>query len=363
VKPTLRTFVAASVASSLFTVSCQSAPPVAPRRGPSTPPAEAPIWPRRLAAGDTIMFVAPAGPLDRQRMERARRRLEERGYRVIQRDDLFASEGYLAGSDSRRAAELMQAFLDPEVDAIFPGTGGYGTMRLFDLLDFEAIRRHPKIVVGFSDLTALHAALNRRAGLVTFHSPNPMWGLGNEEGMAAFSEAYFFRALTGVPTEAGAGYTIELPPEAAPVGVWGHGRARGRLVGGNLSMLSALEGTPYALDTRGAILLIEDVREAPYRVDRMLRQLQLAGKLAILRGAVLGQFTLNYDREDDQQTPDPRFTVDGVLHHYFAEAGIPVLTNFPVGHHEFNVTLPLGGLVEVDADAGVLRVLPPGERF
>jgi muramoyltetrapeptide carboxypeptidase len=252
----------------------------------------------------------------------------------------------------------MQAFLDPEVDAIFPGTGGYGTMRIFDRLDFAAIRAHPKIVIGFSDITALHLALNRQAGLVSFHTPNPMWGLGSEEGMNPFTQGYFGKALLADDAVKRDGYTIEIPEDAPQVTTLGKGKAQGRLAGGNLSMISALEGTPFAVDTRDAILLIEDVREAPYRVDRMLRQLQLSGKLQTLRGAVLGQFTRNYDREEDQMTEDPRFTVDGVLKQYFEPLKIPVLMNFPVGHHRFNTSLPLGAMVEVDAKKGVLRVLP-----
>lgn len=323
------------------------------------------IWPKPLAPGDTIMFVAPAGDLDRDRMMRAKERLEARGYHVEMREDLFAREGYLAGSDERRAAELMQAFLDPEVKAIFPGTGGYGTMRMLALLDYAAIRKNPKILTGFSDLTGLHAALNRLAGLVTFHGPMAM-ALGGEKGLTPFSEELFWRALTGPP-----GYPVTVPKPLLPViegaddempqpTAMGRGRARGRLVGGNLSLISALEGTPFAIDTRDAILLVEDTREAPYRIDRMLRQLQLAGKLATLRGAVLGQFTRNYDREDETRQADPRYGVDGVLKQYFENAGIPVLMNFPVGHYPQNATLPLGGEVEIDADKVSLRILPAG---
>jgi muramoyltetrapeptide carboxypeptidase len=317
------------------------------------------LWPKPLAPGDTILFAAPAGPLDPERMARARARLEARGYKVVQRDDLFAEEGFLAGSDARRTEELMRGFLDPEIDAIFPGTGGYGTMRILDRLDYAAISANPKVVIGFSDLTALHAALNRRAGLITFHSPNPMWGLGNEEEWNPFTAESFFRAIE---TPVRDGHEIAVPPQAPQPTALGKGRARGRLVGGNLSLISALEGTPFSIDTRGAILLIEDLREAPYRVDRMLRQLQLAGKLKQLRGAILGQFTLNYDREDDAKKDDPRYTVDGVLRQYFAGAGIPVVMNFPVGHHEFNATLPLGANVEVDADAVSVRILGDENR-
>lgn len=355
------------LAAAAFLAGCSShrppadtgagAPRAASQRVAETSPLE-PIWPRPLAPGDTIMFVAPAGELDRERMLLARQRLEARGYRVVYRDDLFSREGYLAGSDERRAEELMQAFLDPEVDAVFPGTGGYGTMRILDRLDYAAIRQNPKLVIGFSDITALHAALNRHAGLVTFHSPSPMWGLGSEENLTPFSEEWFFRAVeggTGVPREES--YEIEICDAEVP---WpqalGGGRARGRLVGGNLSLVVALEGTPFAIDMRDAILLLEDTREAPYRVDRMLRQLQLAGKLATLRGAILGQFTRNYDREDETRTADPRYTVDGVLRQYFEPLGIPVLMNFPIGHHPMNATLPLGGEVEIDGDAVTLRV-------
>jgi muramoyltetrapeptide carboxypeptidase len=363
----------ACAALTALTACAKAAPTVSPSKAPppknsppipSAPRADGMVWPAMLQPGDTIMFVAPAGDLDRDRMLRARDRLVARGYKVKMRDDLFAREGYLAGSDERRAGELMQAFLDPEVDAIFPGTGGYGTMRILDRLDYEQIRRHPKMMVGFSDITALHAALNVRAGLITFHSPSPMWGLGSDEPLEPFTTDYFFRAIEH-DQQPQAGYLIEVPAEpregrnAMPQpSAFGRGKARGRLVGGNLSMLSAIEGTPYAVDTRDAILLIEDTREAPYRIDRMLRQLQLAGKLATLRGAVLGQFTRNYDREDETRDPDPRFTVDGVLEQYFGNLGIPVLRNYPVGHYPQNATLPLGGEVEIDADAATLRVLP-----
>lgn len=304
------------------------------------------------------MFVAPAGDLNEERMLRAKDRLEELGYSIKMRKDLFAADGYLAGPDKRRAKELMQAFLDPEVDAIFPGTGGYGTMRIFDRLDWGKIRAHPKIVIGFSDITALHMALNRQAGLVSFHTPTPMWSFGSTEAMTPFTEKYFWKAMLVDEDVKKNGYTIDIPAEAPQPITLGKGKARGRLTGGNLSMISALEGTPYAIDTRNAILLIEDVREAPYRIDRMLRQLQLAGKLQTLQGAVLGQFTRNYDREEDQMTEDPRFTVDGVLKQYFKPLGIPVLMNFPVGHHRYNASLPMGAIVEIDAKEGLLRILP-----
>jgi muramoyltetrapeptide carboxypeptidase len=231
-------------------------------------------------------------------------------------------------------------------------------MRMIDQLDYDAIRAHPKIVIGFSDITALHAALNRRAGLVTFHGPGPASGMGGEDPPKDFTSKHLHLSLVAEDSPAG-GYTIDVPADVGEVLHFGSGTARGRIVGGNLSLVSALEGTPYALDCEDAILVIEDVREAPYRIDRMLRQLQLAGKLAQLRGAVLGQFTQDYSRED-QLTEDDRFSTPGVLRQYFQNAGIPVLVNFPVGHVDQNCTLPLGAEAEIDAEAGTLRIIREG---
>jgi muramoyltetrapeptide carboxypeptidase len=314
------------------------------------------IWPKRLQPGDTLMIVAPAGPVEHKDFDRGLQRIKDRGYRVKMRDDMFAVEGYLGGTDDRRAEELMEAFLDPEVDAVIAARGGYGVMRILDRLDYGKIRDHPKAVLGFSDITALHAALNRKAGIVSFHGPGPASGLGKEKPPTDFTVKYLLRALEDDGQERD--YTIEVTEAVAKVGSFGHGKARGWLTGGNLSLISALEGTPYAIDTKDAVLLIEDVNEAPYRIDRMLRQLKLAGKLDEIKGAVLGHFTTEYVRED-KLTDDARFDTQGVLRQYFENAGVPVLVNYPVGHHDQNCTLPLGGVVEVDADQRALRVLTP----
>jgi muramoyltetrapeptide carboxypeptidase len=345
--------------------------------------------PALLRPGDTIMFVAPAADLDRTRMMLAKKRLEERGYKIKMRNDVFVVEGYLAGNDQRRADEMMEAFCDPEVDAVFPGTGGYGVTRMLDLLDYEVIRQNPKLLIGFSDITALHAALNKKSGLITYHSPVPMYGLGSDKNLSKFSEKYFFRAVEDGP-DAGKDYIIECPKKdkvPQPTAL-GKGKARGRLTGGNLTLIVALEGTPYSLDMDGAILLIEDVGEAPYRVDRMLQQLKSAGKLSKIRGAVVGQFTeservpskpdqyvaiatkygqwfwrncqrlfIKVPEPKEEEPTDPRFTVEGVLHQYFDPLGVPVLMNFPIGHYKMNCTLPLGGEVEIDADAATLKVI------
>jgi muramoyltetrapeptide carboxypeptidase len=346
--------------------------------------------PALLKPGDTIMFIAPAGSLDRKRIALAKKRLEERGYKIKMRDDVFASSGYLGGSDERRAEELMQAFCDPEVDAIFPGTGGYGTTRILDMLDFEVIRKNPKLFIGFSDITALHAAFNKLGGFVTYHTPAPMYSLGGDKPMMPFTEKYFFRAVEQ-NAENAQDYVIECIGDdknkvPQPVAL-GKGKARGRLTGGNLSLLAAIEGTPHAIDTRDAILLVEDVGEAPYRIDRMLQQLKSAGRFDGLRGVVAGQFTetervpskadqyiaifekyfkkLGRDclrlfikvEEPKERVTDPRFTAEGVLRQYFEPLGVPVLLNFPIGHYKMNCSLPLGGEVEIDADQATLTVI------
>lgn len=167
------------------------------------------IFASHLSPGDTIMFVAPSGPLDTTRMNLARKRLEDRGYITIQSTELFESWGYLGGSDRRRAEEFMDAFKNKSVKAVFPGTGGYGTTRILDMLDYEVIGKNPKILIGFSDITGLHLAINKMTNLITFHTPNPMYGLGSKDNLSPISETYFWKAIEQeTPNE----YTIDLGP-------------------------------------------------------------------------------------------------------------------------------------------------------
>jgi len=353
--------------------------PLAAIADSAQPNAPIPLYPKALAPGDTIMFIAPAKYLNKGRMLLARRRLEEMGFKVRTPETLFRKKGFLAGSDDERAAELMAAFEDSQIDAIFPGTGGYGTTRIVDKLDYGVIRRNPKMFIGFSDITALHIAINQRTGLVTFHSPNPEWGLGGETNLSPFAAKWFWRALLAKnyddalldPQRAGsssalAGYTIETKSHDTgksndssifdgvprPITLR-KGTARGRLIGGNLSVLHALMGTPYEIQTDGKILFLEDVGEAPYRVDRMLNTLRLAGKFDRVAGVILGAFTA---REEEAAWDDDA-TIDDVLRDYFADLDVPVLAHFPVGHVRYNATLPIGALAELDAARQTLRVL------
>lgn len=315
------------------------------------------VWPKRLSPGDTIALIAPAGPPDREQVMRFKNHVEQRGYKVKLREDMFNVEGYLAGSDERRAEEFNEAFADPEVDGVLAVRGGYGCMRMMPLIDWEVVKKNPKLLLGYSDITALHAGMNK-VGIVSFHGPGPASGLGSEKGPTEFTGKYVLQAVEASPESPAGPYTVDVPKAVSEVDSFGKGKATGRLVGGNLSLISALEGTPYAIDTEGAILVIEDVNEAPYRIDRMIQQLKLAGKLDNIKGAVLGKFTEDFIRED-KLTDDQRFDTTGVLRQYFDNLGVPVLVNFPIGHYPQNCTVPLGGEVEVDADAKTLRILAP----
>jgi len=320
-------------------------PPPAEGRGEVKP--QEWIKPQALRSGNTIAFVAPASPIDKDPVLKYAKQLEEAGFRVILPKRLDRTERFLAGSDDERAAELNAAIRDPKVRAIFPCRGGYGLTRILDRIDYAALRADPKIITGFSDLTALHLAVARQARVVTFHSPMPERYLWREDGDFAYSASSFRRALLADRYKKGEeGYTVELPPDRArPVKLVG-GKARGRLVGGNLTLICSTLGTPYALEPRGNILFLEDTGEKPYQIDRALSQLRLAGILDAVAGVVVGTF----------EKTDPK-EVEKILRDYLGKRTIPVVTNFPVGHGHFNATLPHGARVELDADAGTLRVL------
>jgi muramoyltetrapeptide carboxypeptidase len=303
--------------------------------------------PPALRPGDTVALVAPAGPANKERVLEFAKLLEQKGFRVALPNGLFRRDGFLAGSDDERAAELNAAIRDPKVRAIFPCRGGYGLTRILDRIDYAALRKDPKILTGFSDLTALHLAVARKARVITFHSPMPEFDLRREDGDFAFAARSFWRTLLAAEQKPGeTGYAIPYPAGLAkPTRLVG-GKARGRLVGGNLTLICATLGTPYALEPKGKILLLEDTGEAPYRVDRMLSQLRLAGVLDAVAGVVVGDFSKT-------DVPETR----RVLREYLGKLKVPVVIDFPAGHTVANATLPHGALVELDADAPALRVL------
>jgi muramoyltetrapeptide carboxypeptidase len=302
---------------------------------------------RALHQGDLIRFVAPAGPADPERVETCRKRFEAMGFRVDVPKDLFRHYRYLGGTDNERAAELNAAIRDPKVRAIFPVRGGYGLMRILDQVDYKALGDDPKIITGYSDLTALHMAIARHSRVITFHSPMPQSALSRDDGDYGYAWSSFWKMIRGEGFGDGQeGRDVELPRDRpAPDRLVG-GRATGRLVGGNLTLICSTLGTPYAIEAAGNILLIEDTGEAPYRVDRMFTQLRLAGVLDQVAGLLIGTFN-----ETDVKATDE------VVREHCSPLKVPVILNFPVGHTLFNATLPHGGMVELDADAVRVRLL------
>jgi len=308
--------------------------------------------PPALLVGDTIAFCAPSGFLDSVRMSLAKTRLEEKGFYIIQEDFIYRRWGYLAGTDAQRASELMSYFKDKSVRAIFPGTGGYGSTRILSMLDYDIIKSNPKIFIGFSDITALHIAFNQLANLITFHTPNPMYGLGSKKGLDPISELYFWSLLMNSDDN----YEIpfDLYGDSLKVQTMVPGIASGKLVGGNLSLICSTMGSVYEAKTMGSILFIEDVGEAPYRIDRYLSELKLAGKLDLVNGIIIGRFSRRETEAPDRSTD---FQMHQVFQQYFSKMKVPVIFNFPSGHGSINVSLPLGCIVEINTDDETFKVL------
>ena len=309
--------------------------------------------PPALLVGDTIAFCAPSGFLDSVRMSLAKTRLEEKGFYIVHEDSIYRRWGYLAGTDVQRASELMSYFKDKSVRAIFPGTGGYGSTRILSMLDYDIIKSNPKIFIGFSDITALHIAFNQLANLITFHTPNPMYGLGSKKGLDPISELYFWSLLMNSND-----YTYEIPfdlyGDSLKVQTMVPGIASGKLVGGNLSLICSTMGSVYEAKTMGSILFIEDVGEAPYRIDRYLSELKLAGKLDLVNGIIIGRFSRRETEAPDRSTD---FQMHQVFQQYFSKMKAPVIFNFPSGHGSKNVSLPLGCIVEINTDDEIFKVL------
>jgi muramoyltetrapeptide carboxypeptidase len=291
------------------------------------------------------MLVSPAGPTEIARVKRGVELFTDWGLQVVIAPNAFARSGYLAGLDADRLADLNLGLGDPSVRGVLCTRGGYGVQRIVDGIDMAAVRADPKVVVGFSDITALQLALWRGARLATVHGPGAAW-LDTRTGPEAAQSLR--RALTEtepVVLAARAGEETEAVRLAA-----GTGPVTGTLLGGNLCLLSATVGTPDMPDLTGAILLLEEVAEPPYKVDRMLLHLRRTGVLASLAGVAVGQFTECADEW-------PTSIVDVLLDH-LGTLGVPVLGGLPVGHGRDQLTVPLGVPATLDVAAGTLTVAP-----
>ena len=246
---------------------------------------------------------------------------------------------YFAGYDDERLSDLNAALRDDSVDVIWCLRGGYGAMRLLEGLDYAALRRHPKVMIGYSDITAFHCAIATRCGLSSIHGPT------SRSTLTGFSERSLRAAVLRTENPCGV-----APRAKTLVG----GRAIGHLVGGNLALLTALHGTPYQPRYDGAILVLEDVNEAPYRIERMLLQLRLSGALQGCAGIAFGSFTNT--GEKDSSLGGSR-TLDAVLQEAADIAGVPTLSNIPMGHIDDQWSIPLGMKAEIDADAKSITVI------
>jgi muramoyltetrapeptide carboxypeptidase len=317
------------------------------------------LKPARLQPGQTIGILAPASHLDEtDRIELAIETVQSLGFGVRQSQHLRQRHGYFAGDDRQRAADLNAFFADDTIDGMICLTGGWGSSRTLPYLDFSVIRSHPKVFMGYSDITALLNGIHAHTGLVTFHGP-----LADQ----TFTP-YTLEAFTQVVMQAQANIHLGAPPpfESRPGQVarqdrvWPivGGKGRGRLLGGNLTLLSHLVGTPYLPDFSEAILFLEDVTETVYRIDRMLTQLRLSGALRNLSGLVFGKFTDCPPSSGHVH----QFTLAEVLADFAQSLGVPAVRGLMIGHVENMATLPVGCQAELDADAGTLQLLEPGVR-
>ncbi|MDH4204777.1 MAG: LD-carboxypeptidase [Desulfobacteraceae bacterium] len=285
------------------------------------------VRPPRLKPGDTIGIVAPAGPFDPEKFMKGKTVLESMGFRTFFDEGIFQKHGFLAGTDIQRADQVNRLFADPSVQAIVCARGGYGSMRILPFLDFETILKHPKIFLGFSDISALLSVLYDQYGLVTFHGPVVTT-------LANATEKTIMAMKTALTSDA----PLELIPEDGRV--IKPGVCSGILTGGNLTTLCHLVGTSYAPNFRGKILLLEDVGEMPYRIDRMLTQMKLAGCFNGIAGLILGAF---------KECGHLNEIVE-IFDNIFEDADIPISVGFDLGHGKHNLTIPMGLGAMLDTD-------------
>jgi muramoyltetrapeptide carboxypeptidase len=310
------------------------------------------IKPKRLKQGDTIAIIAPSSGVSQAEFDKAIKNMSDLGFKTKVGKHTQAVNGFLAGTDKQRLEDIHWAFADKEVSAVWCIRGGYGAGRFLPNLDFNLIKKNPKVFIGYSDITALHLAIYQNTGLVTFHGP---------VASSNYSE-YTKKHSVNVLVNPSAPYKIELSPDnIAKEGkefkteVISKGKARGKLIGGNLSLLTALAGTPYALkNTKGKLLFIEDVGEKPYRLDRMFVQLRQSINMSELAGIALGVFA-DCDAPDDKSQ-----TLIDVVKDQLGNLGIPVIYGLSFGHIRDQFTLPIGIEAELDTEKATMTFLESG---
>lgn len=310
--------------------------------------------PARLKPGQRVGIVAPASSVPEfDQITMAKEIVASLGFEPVEGENLYARTNYLAGEDRGRAADVNAMFADDSIDAIFCLRGGYGTTRMLPYLDYDVIRANPKIITGYSDITGLINAITVKTGLVTFHGPIALQNF-TDYTLSEYQKVLVNPSASTVigaapPFESRAGLIDKTNRILTITG----GKARGRLVGGNLTLLASVNGTPYEPDYDGAILFLEDVDEAPYRVDRMLTELWLSGHLQKVAGIALGKFT------DTGGYGGNEFSLEDVFRMRFEPLGVPTVRGLMIGHVEDQTTVPIGIEAELDADQGAIRLLEP----
>lgn len=298
---------------------------------------------KKLKKGDTIGIIAPASCTTYEKVLEAKKNIEDMGYQVILGECTKKQWYSYAGTDEERAEEINSFFDDKSIDAIICMRGGYGSNRLIELLDFEVIKRNPKIFVGYSDITTLHIALNEKANLITFHGPMAVSNFTGNYNRDTYEN--FIEMLSNSK------YEQSIKNITKELKVLNEGRAKGKLVGGNLATLIATLGTEYDLDYNGKILFLEEIGEKTYKIDRFLNQLKKHGVFEKIEGLVLGDF------KNCIQDSEKDMTLLEVFQNYFKELKKPVIYNFESGHSEPILTLPLGAICEIDTYNKELKVL------
>jgi muramoyltetrapeptide carboxypeptidase len=319
---------------------------------PAMQPSSTLIKPKALKPGDTVACITPstfvANP---ESLAQAARLVENLGLKPLFGKHVGKRWGYLGGSIDERIEDLHWAFSTPECKAVFCTRGGYGAAMLLDRIDFGLIRRNPKILLGYSDITALHLGIQRAAGLVTLHGPTPLDSY-SEYTFGLLKRALFDTAPLG---------TLSNPPETNPlkrthpVRTLRGGVARGPLIGGNLTLVSTTMGTPWEIQTDGKILFLEDVGEQPYSMDRMLTQLRLAGKFRNIKGLALGECNDCKPREF-KPSFESTLSLPEVYDHILGDLGVPVVSGLTFGHTEDQFPLPEGVMATLDADKATITV-------
>jgi muramoyltetrapeptide carboxypeptidase len=319
-------------------------------------PAQRLLHPKALRTGDTIGLITPSTYVsDPDRLAMVDRTIRYFGLKPKYGKNVRKQAGYLGGSISERVDDLHAMFRDPDVNGIFAIRGGYGSAQLLDHIDYNLIRSNPKVFLGFSDITAMHLAINKKAGLITFHGPVAT------SRFTDYTQKFFRKALfdtTPVGAVSNPYETNTLRP-VHTLRTISPGRASGTLIGGNLTLISTTMGTPYEIETRGRILFIEDVGEEPYRIDRMLTQLKLAGKLDAAAGIIWGECE-DCHPNDYKPSFNSTFSLGEIADAILGDLKIPVLSGLTIGHTDDQLTIPEGVMAMLDADEQILIIEEAG---